>query len=300
MRLIISGWHGQIARALADEALSSRDVEAFAIGRPALDVRDPRSIERAFADVNPDVVINTAAYTAVDKAETEPELAFHLNRDGAGKFAEAAAKRSVPIIHLSTHYVFDGMKQLPYVETDEARPATVYGKSKLQGEDAVRQANPRHVIVRTGWVYSATGRNFFTRVLDLASKSEGPLDVVADQRGNPTYAPHLASLLLELARRLTTDTRTEKAWGLYHVAGTGSASWCELAEGISANLGRVGRRNFAVKPISMVQYETAAKRPPNCVLDLGKFESTFSLRLPAWQEGVRECVDIGCRDAEGR
>lgn len=160
MRLIISGWHGQISRALADEALSAPDVQAFAIGRPALDVRDPRSIERAFADVNPDLVINTAAYTAVDKAETEPELAFLLNRNGARKFAEAAARRKVPIIHLSTHYVFDGLKSAPYEETDEARPATVYGKSKLEGEDAVRKANPQHVIIRTGWVYSATGRNF--------------------------------------------------------------------------------------------------------------------------------------------
>ena len=132
MRLIISGWHGQIARALADEALSSPDVQAFAIGRPALDVRDPRSIERAFADVNPNLVINTAAYTAVDKAETEPDLAFLLNRDGARRFAEAAAGRNVPIIHLSTHYVFDGLKSSPYLETDEARPNTVYGRSKLE------------------------------------------------------------------------------------------------------------------------------------------------------------------------
>ena len=164
MRLIISGWHGQISRALADEALSSPDVQAFAIGRPALDVRDPRSIERVFADINPDLVINTAAYTAVDKAESEPDLAYLLNRDGARKFAEAAARRDVPIIHLSTHYVFDGAKSAPYAETDEARPTTIYGRSKLEGEEAVRQANPQHVIVRTGWVYSATGRNFFTRV----------------------------------------------------------------------------------------------------------------------------------------
>ncbi|MBY0227614.1 MAG: NAD(P)-dependent oxidoreductase [Hyphomicrobium sp.] len=162
--MIISGWHGQIARALADEALSAPDVEAFAIGRPALDVRDPRSIERAFADVWPDLVMNTAAYTAVDKAETDSDLAFLLNRDGARRFAEAAARRNLPIIHLSTHYVFDGLKSTPYLETDEARPNTVYGRSKLDGEKAVRQANLQHIVVRTGWVYSTRGHNFFTRV----------------------------------------------------------------------------------------------------------------------------------------
>ena len=292
MRLIISGWHGQIARALADVALAAPDVQAFAIGRAPLDVRDPRSIERAFADVNPDLVINTAAYTAVDKAESEPDLAVHLNRDGARKFAEAAARRNLPIIHLSTHYVFDGMKSTPYVETDEALPTTVYGRSKLEGEVAVRQANPQHVIVRTGWVYSATGRNFFTRVLDLASKNEVPLDIVGDQRGNPTYAPHFATLLLALARRLLVDAHCDKPWGVYHVAGAGSATWHEFAQEITNNLERVGKRKIVVEPISTAQYTTVTRRPPNCMLDCNKFESTFSLRLPAWQEGVQASVDL--------
>jgi dTDP-4-dehydrorhamnose reductase len=225
MRLIISGWHGQIARALADEALSAPDVEAFAMGRPALDVRDPRSIERTFADINPDLVINTAAYTAVDQAELEPEIALLLNRDGARRFAEAAARRDIPILHLSTHYVFDGSKATPYVETDDARPNTEYGRSKLAGEEAVIQANSKHVIVRTGWVYSARGRNFFTRVSDLTEKNEGPLEIVNDQCGNPTFAPHLARLLLAIARRLLTDASGDQPWGVYHLAGTGSATW---------------------------------------------------------------------------
>jgi dTDP-4-dehydrorhamnose reductase len=290
MRLIISGWHGQIARALADEALSSPDVEAFAIGRPALDVRDPRSVERAFADVNPDLVINTAAYTAVDKAESEPDLAFLLNRDGARRIAQATARRNVPIIHLSTHYVFDGMKSAPYVETDAARPTTVYGRSKLEGEEAVCQVNPHHVIVRTGWVYSATGRNFFTRVIDLASKTEGPLEIVGDQRGNPTYAPHFATLLLALARRLLTEAHKKNDWGIYHVAGTGSATWYEFAEEISNNLEMTGNRKIAINSISTARYSTTTRRPPNCMLDCSRFESTFSLRLPTWREGVQSSV----------
>jgi dTDP-4-dehydrorhamnose reductase len=292
MRLIISGWHGQIARALADEALSSPDVQAFAIGRPALDVRDPRSIERTFADINPDLVINTAAYTGVDKAESEPDLAVLLNRDGARKFAAAAARRNVPIIHLSTHYVFDGMKSAPYLETDETRPHTVYGRSKLQGEEVVRQANPQHLIIRTGWVYSATGRNFFTRVLELTSKSEGPLEIVDDQRGNPTYAPHLATLLLALARCILTEAHCDKPWGVYHVAGAGSATWFEFAEEISNKMERACKRKIAVQPIATAQYTTVTRRPPNCMLDCNKFDSTFSLRLPAWQEGTQAAVAL--------
>lgn len=291
MRLIISGWHGQIARALADVALSSPDVEAFALGRPALDVRDPRSVERAFSDINPDFVINTAAYTAVDKAEAEPDLAFLLNRDGARRFAEAAARRNVPIIHLSTHYVFDGMKSAPYVETDEPRPTTIYGQSKLEGEEAVRQATPQHVIVRTGWIYSATGRNFFTRILDLATTTEGPLDVVDDQRGNPTYAPHFATLLLELARRLLSESHGTKGWGIYHVAAPGDTTWYEFAKEIGENLESAKKLSIRLNPISTAQYTTLARRPPNCTFDCTKFDDTFSLRLPHWQEGVRECVN---------
>ncbi len=294
MRLIISGWHGQIARALADEALSSADVQAFAVGRPALDVRDPRSIERAFADINPDLVINTAAYTAVDKAETEPDLAFLLNRDGARKFAEAAARRNVPIIHLSSHYVFDGSKSAPYDETDEARPATVYGLSKLEGEDAVRQANPQHIIVRTGWVYSATGRNFFTRVLSAATSAENPLKIVDDQRGNPTYAPHFATAILTLARLVLSGT-ARNAWGTYHLAGAGNATWYDFAQSISDRLEKAGKHRPAIEPISMAQYPTATKRPPNCMLDCQKLEHTFDLRLPAWEDGVEASVNLSTR-----
>lgn len=295
MRLIISGWHGQIARALADEALSSPDVQAFAIGRPALDVRDPRSIERAFADINPDLVINTAAYTAVDKAETDSDLAFLLNRDGARKIALASARRNVPIIHLSTHYVFDGMKSAPYVETDETRPTTVYGRSKLEGEEAIRQANPQHVIVRTGWVYSATGRNFFTRVLDLASTREGPLEIVADQRGNPTYAPHFATLLLALVRRLLTEPNGDSGWGTYHLAGAGYATWYEFAKEIRKNVETAGQPTFELNSISSSQYSTRARRPSNCMLNCSKFDRTFSLRLPTWHKGVQDSVDIWTR-----
>jgi hypothetical protein len=154
MRLLVAGWHGLVARALIEAAPGSPHVKALAAGRPALDVRDPRSIERAFGDLSPNMVINSAAYTAVDKAEQDQDACFALNRDGAALLARAAARRNIPVIHLSTHYVFDGEKHAPYDEADTPSPATVYGRSKLEGEQAVAAANPRHVIVRTGWVFS--------------------------------------------------------------------------------------------------------------------------------------------------
>ena len=291
MRLIISGWHGQIARALVDQALSAPEITACAIGRPALDVRDPRSIERAFSDLMPDLAINTAAYTAVDDAEAELERAFILNRDGARQFAVAAARRRIPLIHVSTHYVFDGMKSTPYVESDHPNPASAYGRSKLEGENAVREANPQHVVLRTGWVFSASGRNFFTRVRSLATEGDGPLRMVGDQRGNPTYAPHLAKAILAVARRVLADGGALPVWGTYHAAGSGIASWYDFAEEIARGLERSGWQRRRIEKIRTADYASRSMRPPNCTLDCALLERTFGLRLPEWQDGVRACLD---------
>ena len=158
MRLLIAGWQGQVARAMVEMAPGDPNVTACAVGRPALDICEAKTIERAMVNTGPDVVINSAAYTAVDKAESEADKAFRMNRDGARALAEAAARRGIPIIHISTDYVFDGAKAGAYREEDATGPVTVYGRSKLEGEDAVRAANPRHVIVRTAWVHSADGQ----------------------------------------------------------------------------------------------------------------------------------------------
>ena len=170
MRLLIAGWQGQLARALVEIAPGAADIDALAIGRPALDLCEPASITRAMTDFRPDVIINTAAYTAVDKAESEPDAACALNRDGARMLAEAAYKRGAAIIHVSTDYVFDGAKPTPYLEDDPTGPLNVYGRSKLAGEIAVRAANPRHVIVRTSWVHSAVGANFVRTMLRLGAE----------------------------------------------------------------------------------------------------------------------------------
>ncbi len=289
MRLLIAGWHGQVARALIEAAPSSPHVKALAAGRPALDVRDPRSVERAFGDLSPDIVINTAAYTAVDQAETDPDGAFALNQDGARLLARAAARRNVPVIHLSTHYVFDGAKETPYSESDAPSPQTVYGRSKLEGEHAVIEANPQHVIIRTGWVFSATGRNFATKILGAATAGE-VLRVVSDQRGNPTFAPHLASAILDVAHQITSRRTIDGAWGTYHAAGAGITSWHRFACEILEKASKLGRASAPVEPIATAAYPTPAPRPLNSALDCAKFDRAFGLALPTWQEGADACV----------
>ena len=168
MRLLVTGWQGQLAQALVARAVGARDVQACAVGRPALDLCSLPTIERAMSEVRPSVVINTAAYTAVDAAESDEAAAHALNADGAGMIARVAAQKGIPIIHISTDYVYDGTKTCPYVETDPTNPVNAYGRSKLAGELAIARSNPRHLILRTCWVYSATGKNFVKTMLRLA------------------------------------------------------------------------------------------------------------------------------------
>lgn len=290
MRLLIAGWQGQIARALVEMAPACPDVRACAVGRAALDICSAKSIERALSQIEPTIVINSAAYTAVDQAETDEKRAFELNRDGAQLLAEAAAKRGVPIIQISTDYVYGSGKDTPFLEDDATEPATVFGRSKLEGEQAVAAANPRHLILRTSWVFSPSGRNFVKTMLEKAAEGTR-VRVVDDQRGNPTYAPHLVAAILELARQLSGKKADEGSWGIYHAAGTGTATWRELAEEIFRRSGARGGPKAEVDPISSTDYLTPAQRPANSQLDCSKLERTFGLKLPAWQQGVAECVE---------
>ncbi len=288
MRLLIAGWQGQLARALVELAPGATDIDALAVGRPALDICEAATITRAMTDFRPDVIINTAAYTAVDKAETEPAAAFALNRDGARMLAEAAAKRGAAIIHVSTDYVFDGAKPSAYVEDDATAPLNVYGRSKLEGEQAVAAANPRHVIVRTSWVHSATGANFVRTMLRLAAERP-KLTVVDDQIGSPTYAPHLAEAVLGIARRIATSPSTG-SWGVYHAAGTGTVTWCGLAREALRVSSSLGGPSVPVDPIPTSAYPTPARRPMNSRLDCGRLERTFGIKLPPWESGVADGV----------
>lgn len=289
MRLLIAGWQGQVARALVETAPGCPDVTACAVGRAALDICEARSIERALSSISPTVVINSAAYTAVDEAETEVERAFALNRDGARLLAEAAARRNIPIIHISSDYVFDGSKPTPYVEDDPPSPVTVFGRSKLEGEEAVRAANPKHIILRTSWIFSPGGRNFVKTMLTQAAERPR-LRVVNDQRGNPTYAPHLVDVILELARR-TSNGEASVEWGIFHAANTGSTTWHGFAEEVFRRSAALGGPVAEVEPIVSSDYPTPAQRPANSQLDCSKLDRAYGLRLPPWQDAVGECVE---------
>lgn len=288
VRVLVTGAEGQLAKALAEHATGDPGIEVLTVGRPTLDLTDPRSIERVLADRAPHVVVNAAAYTAVDKAESEPELAFAVNRDGARLVAAASCARAIPIIHISTDYVFDGNKPAPYVESDPIAPQNVYGRSKAEGEAAVRAANPQHLILRTAWVYSATGNNFVRTMLRLAADRPS-LNVVDDQVGSPTYAPDLAAVVLELAEHAAGGERT--VWGTYHAAGSGAVSWCGLAREVFRVSQSLGGPSAVVAAISTSGYPTPARRPANSRLDGSRLADVFGLRLPAWELSVAACVE---------
>ena len=271
-------------------APARQDITAFAIGRPGLDICEPRSVERALGDIRPDVLINLAGYTDVDGAESEPDLAFALNTVGARLLAEAAARRDVPIIHISTSYVFDGQKNSAYAETDLANPSTVYGKSKLAGESEVQRANPKHIILRAGWIYSPFGRCFVGNILQRAQLGMA-LKVVNDQYGNPTYAPHLVDAILAVAGQLTSRPHDDIPWGVYHATGAGAATWYDVAREIILKSEQLKGLSASVEAISSAEYSTRSQRSANSQLDCAKLERNFGVSLPAWQTGVQECVE---------
>src|SRR5436305_1347286 len=224
MKILVTGAQGQLARSLVERAASQH--ELIAVGRPELDLEEPGSAARLIEAVAPDLVINAAAYTAVDQAEDEPDRAFRINADAAGEVAEAAAKVGAAVIQVSTDYVFDGRARQPYGESAATHPLSVYGRSKLAGEEQVRAANPRHVIVRTAWVYSPFGRNFVKSIM-AAAEARDSLTVVDDQIGSPSSAFDIADGLLQVA------TARESGLGeTYHLAAAGSTSWCGFARAI--------------------------------------------------------------------
>ncbi len=290
MRVFIIGSEGQVARSLREAAVGRDDVTLACGARPDLDLSDPASVERALAAFGPDVVVNPAAYTAVDKAESEPELAFAINRDGAGAVAAAAAALDVPVIHLSTDYVFDGTKDSPYVETDPVGPTSVYGRSKLAGEEAVAAANPRHVILRTAWVYAPFGANFVRTMLRLAAERDR-LRVVDDQIGCPTAAPDIAAAALDIAMILHSNQWDDRFAGVTHLAGPAEMTWCGFATAIMNGSARRGGRAVAVDPITTADYPTPAIRPANSRLSTARLASVFGVEMPTFDRSLANCLD---------
>jgi dTDP-4-dehydrorhamnose reductase len=288
MKVLVIGKEGQVARSLA-AAESPEGMAVVALGRPEIDLTEADTITKAIDAVAPQIVVNAGAYTAVDKAETEPELAGLINATGSGHLAAVCSERTLPLIHLSTDYVFDGKKNSPYNERDLVAPVGVYGRSKLEGERLVAKACPCHVILRTAWVFSPYGHNFVKTMLRLAS-SRKELGIVDDQQGNPTYAPHLAEVILAIAARLAESNRDGGPWGIYHSVGTGEATWCELAREVFRCSENFGGPTATVNGITTAEYPTAAARPANSRLECTKLQRDYGLRLPDWRKGVADCV----------
>ncbi len=298
--ILIAGRNGQLASCLRDLA-NLRGLPAVALGREELDLEVREGIDRMVASVAPSMIINVAAYTAVDQAESETGKAFSINRDGAAALADIAWQRNIPFVHLSTDYVFDGAKYEAYDETDVPAPLNAYGASKLAGEAAVLAAHPLATVVRSSWIYSTIGSNFVRTMLRLA-ETRPIVKVICDQQGSPTSAVDLAAALLHIAERSLTDDRRTAA-GIFHVTGQGTTTWHGFAEAIFDGLSRRGRQPPKLEAISTEQYPCAARRPRNSRLDSSKAERVFGIRLPAWLDSLETCLDQlvgeGDTDAEG-
>jgi dTDP-4-dehydrorhamnose reductase len=284
--ILVTGGSGQLAHAL-DRGATGRAM--LRVGRPTFDFDQPDGLHLLLREVAPSLIVNAAAYTAVDKAEEVPEAAYRANRDGPALLAGYCAEAGIPLVHVSTDYIFDGLKGAPYTETDPPSPTGVYGASKLAGEQAVAASGARAVVLRTSWVYAETGKNFVLTMLNAAKKTS-QLRVVADQRGCPTAAADLAAAILAIADRLADGWDAEPA-GVYHAAGSGETTWHGLAEAVFARAERHGLARPAVAAIATADWPTPARRPPDSRLDCGKLQRAFGLRLPDWRDSVDRTVD---------
>ena len=287
MKIVVIGRHGQLARSLAERVVG--DIELMIIGRPVVDLAVPGSVGAAVREAQPDLVVNAAAYTAVDEAEDHPDLAFRINADAAGEVAAAAADIGATIIQISTDYVFDGMAKEPYSEEAPTNPLGVYGRSKLAGEGQVKAANPDHLILRTAWVYSPFGSNFVKTMLRLAEQRD-ELSVVADQVGSPTCALELADAVMVAAQRIASRQGLPVGC-TFHVAGSGCASWHDLAVGTLTASAELGGPFAEVRKITTADWPTKAVRPPNSMLDCTGFAREFAYRAPDWRTSLTAVVE---------
>lgn len=282
-RLLVTGAGGQLGRELLRRG-PKRGLVTIGRSRAELDITDPLAIERAIDTADADLVVNAAAYTAVDQAESDPERAHAVNELGPRRLAHACAARGLPLIHVSTDYVFDGAKSEGYVEDDPVAPLGVYGASKEAGERAIREELPAHVILRTAWVYSAHSRNFVLTMLQLAGKQD-ELRVVGDQRGSPTFAGELAEAILTIANRLDGSPALH---GTFHFAGAGVTSWAGFAQGVMELCLPAGAKAPVIVPIATAEFPRPARRPANSVLLCGKLGRVYQIEPRPWREALAE------------
>ena len=287
MKILITGAQGQVGKELVSIAKQHYDV--IAAGRDELDITQAKDVAEYIESSHPDIVINAAAYTAVDKAEEDQKIAYAINRDGAKNLATACTQHNIPLLHISTDYVFDGSKIDAYSETDSVSPLGIYGDSKWQGEEAIRTQLSQHIILRVAWVFGAQGNNFVKTMLRLA-KDRDELNVVADQFGGPSPAKSIAKTLIHLVG--SYQKNKELQWGTYHYCGTEQTNWCDFAKEIfrQANDKGLINKEIQVNSITTAEYPTLAKRPQNSMLNCEKIKNTFGLDMPDWHEGLNEVL----------
>jgi len=289
IRLVVTGRNGQVVRALR-ELSGHSGIEVVTLARPEFDlVATGGGIAAAIKALRPDVIVNAAAYTAVDRAETERDVAFSVNAEGAGRMAEAAATLGVPIIQLSTDYVFDGTSIEPYRESSPTAPINFYGITKLAGEAAVRAATANHIILRTSWVYAPFGLNFVVTMLRLGSECS-ELSIVDDQHGAPTSAFDIAESIVTMAKHLADAPEDGSIRGVFHMTNAGETTWAEFASEIFRLSENEGRRFARVRPISTSEYPAPAARPKSSRLDITKLGDVFGIHPPHWKDALRETL----------
>lgn len=291
MKILLTGKDGQVGFALQKKLASVGEV--VATDRNELNLENSDAIRAFIEKIKPDMIINAAAYTDVDKAETDIELAHKVNTEAPRVLAEKASQLDIPIIHFSTDYVFDGLNNQPYIETDQANPQSVYGKTKWKGEEAVRN-HKKHIILRTSWVFSSHGQNFLKKILKLIQEKQS-LDIVSDQKGSPTSAEALAEVTYKIVKTFLNNPNF-RDFGTYHVALEGETNWYQYACFITNEAIRLGLKTTMIsqdiQSISCDAYSTAAKRPTNARLDITKIKKTFMLELPYWEEEVTAALKL--------
>lgn len=283
-KFLITGAKGQVGYCLTHQLQGKHEI--LAVDRDELDITDQSAVKNVVEKFRPDVIINAAAHTAVDRAETEVELSESINVKGPQYLAEAAKSIDAAILHISTDYVFDGQREGKYKETDATDPQGVYGKTKLEGEQAVAKANDKFIVLRTAWVFGEHGNNFAKTMLRLA-KTRDTLGVVTDQIGGPTYAGDIATVLIQIAEKIINGENVE--YGIYHFTGEPYVSWYDFAKAIftEAVLQNVLEKSPIVNAISTADYSTLAKRPANSCLDLTKIQQVFGIQPSDWQVALK-------------
>lgn len=292
MKILITGSTGQLSQEL-QRALAG-DGNVIALGHNTLNLTEPSQIRQQVRSLRPDVIINAAAYTAVDAAQGNRDQAYAVNAIGPGILAEEAASLGVLLVHYSTDYVFSGVKPDPYVEQDRPAPLSVYGASKLAGEQAIQAVGGQHLILRTSWVNSQHGRNFLLTMQRLLQERD-TVSVVDDEIGAPTWAGTIASVTAEMIRKRTSGT--DGPSGLYHLTSTGETSWYGFACAIAEQLREQGQLRATLTPIRSKDYPTAAQRPLNSRLDCSHLQREWNVRLPDWQSALHECLDEMARSS---